>query len=96
MELNIFENYYVHFLRQQNAESGELEPKDIGDKFQEKNEFILHNDLSDLRWKQIDDMMEKSYFPNVGKLDNINWMHYNNLPFLEDINSTAPIQKGGR
>ena len=32
----------------------------------------------------------------MGKLDNGTWMHYNPIHFLEDKNSTVPLQKGGR
>ena len=49
MELKKIDNYYVHTLRPQNNESGEPEKKIIWEKYQDKNEFILHNNLINAR-----------------------------------------------
>ena len=49
MEFNAFENYAGHALRPQNAESGETDIKNIGEKFQDNNESILHENIRNLR-----------------------------------------------
>ena len=40
-----FNNYALHALRPHIFESGESEIKNIGEKFQHKNESVLHKDL---------------------------------------------------
>ena len=57
MDINGFDNYSVHILRPQNTESDELQLNLIGDKYQDKNDFILHNNLSDAILNQITDMI---------------------------------------
>ena len=47
--MNVFENYAFPILIPQNNKSGEPELNKIGEKCQDKNGFILHNTLSDLR-----------------------------------------------
>ena len=47
MDINVFEKYDVNVLGLQNTKSGEPQLKDIGKKYQDKNEFIFHNNLSD-------------------------------------------------
>ena len=32
----------------------------------------------------------------MGKWENVTWVHYIPIPFLEDDNITLPLQKGGR
>ena len=49
MEFNAFENYAGHALRPQNDESGETDIKNIGEKFQDNNESILHENIRNLR-----------------------------------------------
>ena len=49
VEMNVFENYAFPILIPQNNKSGEPELNKIGEKCQDKNGFILHNTLSDLR-----------------------------------------------
>ena len=49
MYINLFDNYFSHFLIPQNTESGEPELKNLGGKYQDKNDFIIHNDISDAR-----------------------------------------------
>ena len=39
-------------------------------------------------------MMREKDPNNLGHLENITWMSFNPIPFLEDNNITAPIQKG--
>ena len=41
-------------------------------------------------------MIKESDPPIMGQLDHVAWNHYNASPFLEDNNSTSPLQKGGR
>ena len=75
MEINEFENYTANKLRPQNTQSREPEIKTIGEKFQDKNEFIIHNDI-------INGMIQK-FDPHLwGKLDNVTWMNFNPNPFL--------------
>ena len=49
MEINRFEKFAVHVLRPKNTESGEPEIKQIGDKLQDKNAFIIYKYLKDER-----------------------------------------------
>ena len=93
--LDVFENYDVHLIIPQNNESGEPDLNKIRWKCQNKNEFILHNDLRDTRCKYITYMSKEPYPPIMGQLDNFPWIHYSPLSFLEDNNSTSPLQKGG-
>ena len=58
MEINGFYNYDVHILRPQNTEIGVPELKNVGDKSQDKNDFIFHNIIISARWNQIDDMRQ--------------------------------------
>ena len=53
-----FDNYDVNVLRPQNNESGEQEIKKVGDKYQDKNELILHNNLINVIWNKITDMIQ--------------------------------------
>ena len=46
--------------------------------------------------QKITDMINESDPHIMGKLDNVTWVHYIPIPFLEDYNSTVPIKKGGR
>ena len=45
MEITGIENYAVHILILKNTESGEPELKNIGEKYQDKNELILHKTI---------------------------------------------------
>ena len=45
MELNVFYNYTVQILRPQSTESGEPELNNVGEKYQDNNELILHNNI---------------------------------------------------
>ena len=58
MELNGFFNYSGDILRPQNTEIGEPELKNVGDKSQDKNEPILHNNIINTIWNQISDMIQ--------------------------------------
>ena len=49
MGINVFDNYTVHILIPINNESVEPELKNIEEKFQDKNELVTNNDLSDAR-----------------------------------------------
>ena len=62
MELNGFYNYSVHILRPKITEIGEPELKNVRDKFQDKNELILHNTIINARLNQISDMRQ-GFFP---------------------------------
>ena len=57
MKLNRFYNYAVHILIPQNTEGGGPELKNIGEKFQDNNELIIHNTIITAIWNQIDDMI---------------------------------------
>ena len=67
----------------------------IGDKYQDNNEFIIHNDIKNSRWNLITDMKKKSDHYIRLQLDNVTFMNYNPIHFLEDNNITAPLQEGG-
>ena len=43
---------------------------------------------------QIPDKINWTDPHSIGQLDHYTWLHYNSLPFLEDINITETIQKG--
>ena len=58
VELNLFQNYYVHILIPPNIETGEPVLKIIHDKFQYKDNLILNNSLSDEKLNQIPDMIK--------------------------------------
>ena len=49
MEINLFDNYNVQVLRPKNTESGEPEINNIGWNFQESNDFIIHNNIINVR-----------------------------------------------
>ena len=51
----------MHTLGPQNTESREPETKNTGEKSQNKNELILHNNLINLRWKLITNMIKEFY-----------------------------------
>ena len=53
-----FYKYAEHILRPQNNESGEPELNNVGDKYQDNNDLILHNTIINSRWNQISDMMQ--------------------------------------
>ena len=57
MELNGFYKYAAHNLIPQNTNSGELELKNIGEKYQNKNDLIIHNTIINSIWNQISDTM---------------------------------------
>ena len=60
----------LHFLIPKNTGSGEPKIKEIGEKFQDNNEFILHNDLINVRGKKITDMVQGFEPPIMGYLYN--------------------------
>ena len=51
MDLNLFDNYSVRALRPQNTESIKLDIRNIGGKFQDNNDFIIHKNLKKLKIK---------------------------------------------
>ena len=61
VELDVFDNHDLHVLRLINTKSGELDLKNIREKSQEKNEFIIYNVLSDSILKQSLNMTEGKY-----------------------------------
>ena len=58
MEIKLFYKYAVYILRPQNTESGEPELKNVGEKYQYKNDLILHNTIINARWNQITDTIQ--------------------------------------
>ena len=96
MDINVFDNYGVHALTPQNTESGEPVIKYIGDKFQDSNESILHNDIINSKWDQISDMIKKFDPPLQWRVENGNLMNFKYISFLEDNNINLPLQKGDR
>ena len=58
MELNRFYNHAVYVIRPQNTESGELELKNVGEKYQHKNDIIIHNTIINERRNQITDTIQ--------------------------------------
>ena len=46
--------------------------------------------------QKVTDVIKESDPHIMGKLDNITWVHYIPLPFLEENNSTVTLQKFGR
>ena len=58
----------------QNTKSGEPDIKKIWEKFQDKNEFIIYNDIRNTRENQITDLIQE-FDPNLsGHLDNGTWI----------------------
>ena len=51
MYLNGFDNYSVHVLIPKNTERNEPEINNIGDKFQDNNDLIIHNNLRNTKGK---------------------------------------------
>ena len=82
MELNGFDKYGVHALIPQNNENGGPEIKNIGEKFQDKNDPIIHNDIRNSRWNQITDMITEFDPALLEKLDNETWKHCKTLTLL--------------
>ena len=62
------------------------------DEFQDKNVFMIHNDLINSIWNQITDIIEEFYLPLPGKLDGGTWMNYIPLPFVGDNDITVTLQ----
>ena len=82
MELNVFDNFSVHYLRPQSTESDEPEINKISEEFQDNNESIIRNDTRNSRWNQITDMIQEFDTHLIWKSKNGTWMHYNPLYFL--------------
>ena len=85
MEFNGFYNYDVHIQRPQNNESGEPELKNVGEKFQDNNDIIIHKNIINPRLNQSTDMVQGPPPLLQGKLENPNRMNFNPLIFLEEI-----------
>ena len=62
----------MYFLRPQNNESGELDIENIGNNFQEKNEFFLQNNIINERGNQITDMIQE-FYPEGIKTIYLSW-----------------------
>ena len=60
------QDYAVILLRPQNTEIGEPEINNVGEKFQGKNEFIIHNNFINSRGNQITDMIQEFDSPLMG------------------------------
>ena len=91
-ELNILYNYDLHTLRPKNTESVEPDLKNVGDKPQDNNELIIHNTIINARWFVFwYDSGNPS--PLSVKLENVTWMDFNSLPFLEEIISPYLLKR---
>ena len=55
VEFNGFGKYSMPILRPPNIETSEPEIKNISDKYQDKDNFILKNIISDVKWNLIPD-----------------------------------------
>ena len=73
LDVNIFNKYAVQVLIPERNVICESQLKSIGEKFQDKNEFIIHNTLSDTRGNQIFDIIEEKDPLIPGKLYYYNW-----------------------
>ena len=49
----------MHVLRPQNNESGNIKLNNIGEKCQDNNELMIHNDISNTGCKEIMDMIKE-------------------------------------
>ena len=56
--------------------------------------FVLNNAISDIKWNQITDTIEETGPPILLQLDYCTCINYNLIPFSEDKNITATLQKG--
>ena len=82
MELNIFYNYAVHILIPENADIDEPELKYVGEKYQDKNELILHNTIMNARWKKITDSI-KGFSTSSRTVRKFHVEILNSLPLLK-------------
>ena len=82
MDLNGFYNHAVHILRPKITESGEPELNNIGEKYQDKNELIIYNTITNLIWNQIADMIQ-GFDPLFQESETMSLLYFNPLPFLE-------------
>ena len=85
VEINGFDIYTVYSLRPQNTESCNPEINNTGGKFQDKNNSILCNDISNSIWNQIIDRIQWFDPPLPVQLYNGTWMNFNLFLFLEEI-----------
>ena len=67
----------------------------ISEKHQDKYNFIINNALRDVKGNQMNDKIKETDPPIIEQLDDITWMHWNLLHFVEYNNSNPPLQKGG-
>ena len=58
VDINRFDNYVMNILIPWNTKGGKPDLKNIGDKYQDNNEFILYTALSDAILNQIIDIIE--------------------------------------
>ena len=65
----------MHVPRPITTQIGELELNTIEDKWQDKNESEIHNDLINTRWKQNYDMIKEPYTPIMLHLYCGTWVH---------------------
>ena len=86
----------MYILIPPNIETGRTELKTISDKYQDKDNFLLNNEISDEKGNQITDMIKETYPHIVVKLDGGTWINYKPIFLLEVNNITVPLQKGGK
>ena len=58
MEFIRLYKYAVQILGPQNTESGEPELKNVGDKYQDKTELIIHETIINAGWNQVTNMIQ--------------------------------------
>ena len=63
------------------------------DKYQDKNKFIFHNELSNTRCNQIKDIIKESYILIMVHLENDTWINYKHLPLLKEIRISLQLFK---
>ena len=86
----------MYILIPPNIETGRTELKTISDKYQDKDNLLLNNEISDEKGNQITDMIKETYPHIVVKLDGGTWINYKPIFLLEVNNITVPLQKGGK
>ena len=65
----------------------------VADKYQDKEKFILNNSLIDVKFNQSIDKIKETDPTIMEQLDYLNWVHCNPLHYLEENNSTTPLQE---
>ena len=95
VDLNGFYNYAVNGLIPRSTESGEPELNNIGDKFQDNNELVIHNGIIDARWNKTIGIIEEKESIILVKLDDGTCIRFEPWLFLEDNYIVPLFQRGG-